>query len=86
LVQPAVLLLDEATAALDPAAERAVLDGTDRLATGRTTVVVAHRLTTASRADRIVVMSRGRVVEMGSHDELLAAGGAYSELYASGQS
>jgi len=86
LVHPAVLLLDEATAALDPAAERAVLDATDRLATGRTTVVVAHRLTTASRADRIVVMSRGRVAEIGSHDELLAAGGAYSRLYASGQS
>jgi len=84
LVQPAVLLLDEATAALDPAAERAVLEATDRLSTGRTTVVVAHRLTTASRADRIVVMSRGRVAEIGSHDELLAAGGAYSRLYSSG--
>ncbi|WP_211229437.1 ABC transporter ATP-binding protein [Nakamurella lactea] len=82
LVGPDVLLLDEATAALDPAAEAAVLDATDALAANRTTVVVAHRLTTASRADRIVVMSRGRVAEIGTHAELLARGGAYSDLYA----
>ena len=66
LVDPDILLLDEATAALDPAAEAAVLAATDRLARGRTTVVVAHRLTTAARADRIVVMDHGRVVEDGS--------------------
>jgi len=82
LVQPELLLLDEATAALDPAAETAVLAATDRLAGGRTTIVVAHRLSTASRADRIVVMDRGRVAEIGTHRDLLEAGGVYSRLYA----
>ncbi|SDO26013.1 ATP-binding cassette, subfamily B [Nakamurella panacisegetis] len=82
LVNPELLLLDEATAALDPAAEAAVLAATDRLARGRTTIVVAHRLTTASRADRIIVMDHGKVVEIGTHADLLDRGGLYSRLYA----
>jgi ATP-binding cassette subfamily B protein len=85
LVDPDILLLDEATAALDPASEEAVLAATDRLSRGRTTVVVAHRLTTASRADLIVVMAHGRVAETGTHDELLAAGGVYAGLYSDAQ-
>lgn len=81
LVDPDVLLLDEATAALDLATEAQVNQATDRLAGKRTTLVVAHRLTTAARADRVVVMDRGRVVEDGSHTELLARGGRYAELW-----
>ncbi|MEV4438241.1 ABC transporter ATP-binding protein [Streptomyces sp. NPDC049577] len=81
LVDPDILLLDEATAALDLATEALVNEATDRLAGRRTTLVVAHRLTTAARADRVVVLDRGRVVEDGTHAELLALGGRYAELW-----
>jgi ATP-binding cassette, subfamily B, bacterial len=82
LVDPDILLLDEATAALDLATEAAVTEATERLTARRTTLVVAHRLTTAARADRIVVVDGGRIVESGSHGDLLAADGAYASLWA----
>ena len=82
LVDPAILLLDEATAALDLAAEAEVNRATEQLAERRTTLVVAHRLTTASKADRIVVLAGGTVVETGTHDELISAGGTYTAMWA----
>ena len=81
LVDPDILLLDEATAALDLATEALVNQATDRIAGRRTTLVVAHRLTTAARADRVVVMAHGRVAEDGTHDELLQLDGEYAELW-----
>lgn len=81
LIEPDLLLLDEATAALDGATEHAVAHAMAKLSQGRTVLVVAHRLTTAARADHIVVLDRGRVVEEGRHEQLLAAGWAYTRMW-----
>jgi ATP-binding cassette, subfamily B, bacterial len=83
LVEPDLLLLDEATAALDLASEAAVVAATRRLSRQRTTITVAHRLTTAGRADRILVLAGGRLVEDGSHAELIRQGGSYAALWQS---
>jgi ATP-binding cassette, subfamily B, bacterial len=82
LRNPPVLVLDEATSALDVQTERAVGAALERLAEGRTTIVIAHRLSTVRDADQIVVLDRGDIVERGTHDELLALGGRYAELVA----
>jgi len=82
LVDPDILLLDEATAALDLASEAAVSRATRSLTARRTTIVVAHRLTTAAAADQIVVLDAGRVVETGTHAELVTANGTYAALWA----
>ncbi len=76
-----VLLLDEATSALDAQSEKVVQQALERLSGGRTTLVIAHRLSTIRTADKIVVMERGEVVDQGSHEELLARGGIYADLY-----
>ena len=80
LRNPPILVLDEATSALDTQTERAVQEALERLAEGRTTIAIAHRLSTVRDADQIVVLDRGRVAEIGTHEELLSAGGRYAAL------
>jgi subfamily B ATP-binding cassette protein MsbA len=81
LMNPRLLILDEATSALDASSEALVQEALDQLMKDRTTLVIAHRLSTIINADRILAMQDGRIVEMGSHQELLAAGGYYAQLY-----
>jgi ATP-binding cassette subfamily B protein len=78
--EPDILILDEATAHVDPDAEELIERGLEELMAGRTSFVIAHRLSTIKSADRIVVMQRGRIVEEGTHAELVAAGGVYAKL------
>ena len=81
LINPRILMLDEATSSVDTATEKEIQKALDNLVQGRTTIAIAHRLSTLRRADRLVVLDRGEIVEVGSHDQLIAARGAYWRLY-----
>ena len=83
LCDPSILILDEATSSVDTRTEQAIVHAMETLMAGRTSFVIAHRLSTIVDADLILVMDRGTIVEQGTHDELMAAGGAYAELYLS---
>jgi ATP-binding cassette, subfamily B, bacterial len=81
LINPSILILDEATSSVDTTTEKEIQRALDNLVKGRTTIAIAHRLSTLRKADRLVVLDKGEIVEIGSHDELMAAQGAYYQLY-----
>ena len=81
MADPPVLILDEATSSIDTRTEQLVQDGMDRLMNGRTTFVIVHRLSTVKNSDCIIVLEQGRIIERGSHDDLIAKKGRYYQLY-----
>src|SRR6185437_5896432 len=85
LKNPAVVVLDEATSSLDNESERAIEAAMEDLLRGRSTLIIAHRLGTVRRADRVLVMEHGRIVEEGTHSDLLTREGTYARLYAAGE-
>ena len=78
---PQILVLDEATSSVDTITEDAIKKSLDEIAKGRTTIIIAHRLSTVKDADRLIVIDKGRLVEMGTHEELLRKGGLYAKLW-----
>jgi ABC-type multidrug transport system fused ATPase/permease subunit len=81
LQDPAIFILDEATASIDPFTETLIQEGLETILKGRTSIVIAHRLSTVRTANRIIVLRKGHITEQGNHDALLASGGHYAELY-----